>query len=346
MKTISILLPTRNEEKYIEKCLNSILGFVLPVEILTEILVIDGMSTDRTREIVTDFCTKESNIRLLDNPKLYQVAALNTGIEKSKGEMILRLDAHAIYPENYLIDLYTTITSVDCDCAGGVVETYPGSDTFQAAIVQSVTTHPFGVGNSSFRTSESHGYRDTVPYGLFHREIFTKYGKYNEQLVSGEDYELSSRIRLNGAKIWQNGSVKIKYFNQPTLYKFYRKQFEREGHYNVYMWYLAPYTFALRHVLPGVFAAGVIGGLILSLFSAVFLYIFLAVMILYALLALISSFQQSMRYRKYLLFPVLPFCFFGFHFLYGLGIISGILKLAVGKAPVRREKTSMKDDGR
>ena len=333
---ISILIPCRNEERYIVGCIKSIQNFIIPEDRETEILVIDGMSTDNTRFLINRLIKDDSRIRMLDNPRFFQVSALNIGIKESSGSFILRLDAHAVYPENYIEKLYTTWDEIKADCVGGVIETLPGADTFQAAIVQAITTHSFGVGNSSFRTGNSHGYKDTVPYGLFPKEVFQKYGYYNENLISGEDYEMSSRIRLHGGKIWQNGDVVVQYFNQPALYKFYQKQFVREGHYNVYMWYLAPYTFALRHAFPGVFAAGIIGGLILSFFSNIFLYIYLSVLLLYGLLAVLSSVQQAVRYRKLLFIPVLPLCFFGFHFLYGFGIISGIFKIMLGLAPVKK----------
>ena len=212
----------------------------------------------------------------------------------------------------------------------------PGADNYGAHVVQALTTHKFGVGNSGFRTGSKEGIADTVPYGFFKRSLVETTGFYNEQLVSGEDYEFNCRIRRSGGKVWLNPLIQVQYFNQPSLCQFYNKQFLREGHYNAYMWYLAPYTFAFRHAVPGVFSLGVIAGSALSIFSGFAFNIFIGVMMLYGVIAIISSVQQAFRYKKASFVFSLPLCFFGFHFSYGLGILSGITKIFLNIAPVKR----------
>jgi GT2 family glycosyltransferase len=162
-------------------------------------------------------------------------------------------------------------------------------------------------------------------------------GYYNELLVSGEDYEFNCRIKKLGGKIWLNPAIQVQYYNQESLIKFYKKQFSREGHYNTYMWYVAPYTFAYRHSIPGVFALGIIGGFILSFFSLFMGYVFISVVAVYFLVAVISSIQQARRYRKFMHIFTLPFCFFFFHFFYGMGILSGIFKLIFHLAPIQKK---------
>jgi glycosyltransferase involved in cell wall biosynthesis len=333
---ISVIIPCRNEEMFIEECIKSVCGFLLPANTEIEILVLDGISDDHTINIVQSFMQRDSRVRLIINEKQYQVSALNLGIKNAKGEYILRLDAHAIYPVDYLLLNYTTSVSTNGDNVGGIIITNPGADTYGAQLVQALTTHKFGVGNSGFRTGSSEGLVDTVPYGFFKRSLVEKYGYYNEQLVSGEDWEFNCRIRRSGGKVWLNPLIQVQYFNQPSLLKFYDKQFSREGHYNAYMWYLAPYTFAFRHSIPGVFALGVLGGCILSFFSDLILIVFAIVMLLYALMAVLSSIQQARRYKKPSFVAVLPFCFFLFHFVYGLGILSGLFKILSHSSPVQK----------
>jgi glycosyltransferase involved in cell wall biosynthesis len=337
---ISVIIPCRNEEKFIEECIKSVWGFLLPANTEIEILVLDGISDDHTVNIVQSIMQGDSRVRLIINEKKYQVAALNLGIRNAKGEYILRLDAHAVYPVNYLLLNYTTSVSTNADNVGGIIITMPGAETYGAQIVQALTTHKFGVGNSGFRTGSSEGSVDTVPYGFFKRSLVDKVGNYNEQLVSGEDYEFNCRIRRTGGKVWINPLIQVQYFNQPSLGQFLKKQYSREGHYNAYMWYLAPYTFAFRHSIPGVFSAGVITGGILSFFSGFILMIFIAIMMLYGVVAVISSVQQAYRYKRPSFIFTLPFCFFGFHFLYGLGVLSGIAKLILNIAPVKRIQES------
>lgn len=334
-KEISIIVPCRNEEKYIEKCLKSILKFDKLNELSNEIIFIDGMSTDRTKEILLDYSVQFANIRILNNPKLIQAAALNIGIASASGKYILRLDAHSEYPSDYLLKLIKTARRTNADNVGGIVITKPGNKTYNAYLVQALTTHKFGVGDSGFRTGAGEGETDTVPYGFFKREVFEKYGGFNEQLVRAQDYEFNRRIIINGGKIWRNPDIRISYFNQATLWGFLRKQFFKEAPYNVYMWYLAPYTFTYRHAITGAFALGIIAGFVLSFFSVVLKWIYIAVLILYFLLAVISSIQQAIRYRKIAHIFVLPISFFLFHFIHGIGLIKGAIKLMFGVSPVQ-----------
>lgn len=336
---ISVIIPCRNEEKFIEKCITSVREFQLPVNTEIEILIIDGTSDDNTASVVLGLMQKDSRIQLIINEKRYQVVALNLGIKHAKGEYILRLDAHAIYPENYLMLNYITLNKTNADNVGGVIITLPGSDNYGAQLVQALTTHKFGVGNSGFRIGATEGESDTVPYGFFKKSLIEKVGFYNEQLVSGEDYEFNVRIKKNKGKIWLNPLIQVQYFNQSSLFRFIKKQFVREGHYNAYMWYLAPYTFTFRHSIPGAFAIGIIGGIMLSFISSLIFYIFTTIILLYSLFALISSVQQASRYRKISFVLVLPFCFFIFHLFYGLGIISGIFKILFKLAPIKKSNT-------
>lgn len=334
-KELSIIIPCRNEEEYIERCIKSILAFEKLNEISHEIFFVDGMSTDRTIEILLDYSVQFENIRILNNPKLIQAAALNIGIARASGKYILRLDAHSEYPSDYLLKIIKTAKRTNADNVGGIFITKPGGNTYNAYLVQALTTHKFGVGDSGFRTGAREGKTDTVPYGYFKREIFEKYGGFDERLVRAQDYEFNRRIIINGGKIWQNPDIRISYFNQPTLWEFLRKQFFKEAPYNVYMWYLAPYTFTYRHAITGVFTLGVIVGFILSFFSIVFKWIYISVLILYFLLAVISSIQQAIRYRKIVHIFVLPISFFLFHFIHGIGLIKGAIKLMFGVSPVQ-----------
>jgi glycosyltransferase involved in cell wall biosynthesis len=336
---ISVIIPCRNEEAFIEKCITSVQKFQIPVNSEIEIFIIDGRSEDNTQSIVKKLMLSDNRIQLLCNDKKYQVSALNIGIEYSKGEYILRLDAHAIYPENYLLLNFETIIKTNADNVGGIIITRPGSDNYGARVVQALTTHKFGVGNSGFRIGSSEGEVDTVPYGFFKKTLINKVGFYNEHLVSGEDYEFNCRIRKSGGKVWLNPFIQVEYFNQPSLWGFYKKQFSREGHYNAYMWYVAPYTFAYRHSIPGVFVLGLIIGAILSFFISCILYIYIVVLLLYGFIAIYSAVQQALRYKTPSFAISLPFCFFGFHLLYGLGILFGILKLVLGISPVRKTES-------
>jgi glycosyltransferase involved in cell wall biosynthesis len=334
MHSVSILIPVYQEREFIRPCLDSVLNFLLPEDASIEVFVIDGMSTDGTRELIADHYAGDPRIRVIDNPARYQSAGLNKAIDLATGEYIMRLDAHSHYPRNYLAMCLETALRTDADNTGGIVTTLRRGTLYQAALVQALITHRFGVGNSGFRTDAAEGPADTVPYGFFKRGIFARVGKFDERLIRAQDYEMNRRIIHNGGSIWRNPKIDISYYPQPDFKSFIRKQLVLEAPYNAYMWYVAPYSFAARHAITAVFALGVIGGLILSFFFPVIRTMFVSVMVLYFVLAIVSAVQQAVRYRepRHVLF--LPVSFFLYHFLHGLGVIGGLLKLASGTAPV------------
>lgn len=336
MPLVSILIPVYQERDFIRPCLDSVLNFLIPEDTSIEVFVIDGMSTDGTRELIADNYAGDPRIRVIDNPSRYQSAGLNKGIDMSGGEYIMRLDAHSHYPRNYLLLCLETALRSDADNTGGVVTTLRRGTRYQGALVQALITHKFGVGNSGFRTDAREGPADTVPYGFFKREIFRKVGKFDERLIRAQDYEMNRRIIHRGGTVWRNPRIDISYYPVPDFKSFIQKQMLLEAPYNAYMWNVAPYSFAARHAITAVFAAGVIGGLALSPFFPFVRKIFLTVMVLYFALAIISAIQQAMRYRepRHVLF--LPVSFFLYHFLHGLGVIGGLLKLASGTAPVQK----------
>ena len=336
MHSVSILIPCYQERNFIRGCLESVLAFELPEFTEIEVLVLDGGSTDGTRDIVRDIAGGDNRVRLVDNPGRTQSAALNLGIPMSRGEYIMRLDAHSVYPADYLMLCLETALRTDADNTGGAVATLRRGNGYQSALVQAITTHRFGVGDSGFRTDAAEGPADTVPYGFFKRAIFERVGLFDERLLRAQDYEMNRRIIHNGGKVWLNPHIQVRYYQQPDLISFIRKQIVHEAPYNAYMWYVAPYAFALRHAVTGVFALGVLAGLALSPFSHVVRVAFLGVMALYLALAIVSGIQQAIRYRepRHVIFA--PIGFFLFHFLHGIGVLIGLMRLATGVAPVQR----------
>lgn len=330
---ISILIPTYNEEKFIEQCLQSVSNFILPPEIKIEVFIIDGCSEDSTPFLIKKFIANRPNYKLLINPKRFQSAALNMGIKNSKGQFIARLDAHTIYPNDYIQNCYAISESIGADNVGGLCTTLPGDDGLSAALVQALTTHKFGVGNSGFRVGATAGYVDTVPFGFFKRSTFKKIGTFNELLIRTQDYEFNKRITSRGGAIYLDPNIKSSYFNQKSLRKFFSKQFRLQGPYNIYMWYVAPYTFNLRHAATGTFVLFLFSGAIIPVFG-VYTYLWVSVVFIYIALAMLSSIQQAIRYKKSIMLLLLPPLFFTFHFCHGLGMWRGITKLIFRKAPV------------
>lgn len=339
--TVLIAIPIYNEEKYIISFLNSVLRFKIPNNVEVSVFLIDGMSNDGTRSLINNFIKDHKNFKLVDNPDRYQSQALNIIIKKYESDYIMRLDAHTIYPENYLMNCYSVSKKINAENVGGVLLTMQSLDRYESALVQALTTHSFGVGNSFFRTKNQFSKEvDTVPFGFFKTKVFKQIGLFDERLIRCQDYEFNRRIKLNGGKIWIDSNIISSYYNKPTLKQFYSKQFFKDAPYNPYMWYLAPYTFELRHAITGLFFSGLLIGGVLSYFFDFIMYIYVAVVLLYMILSILSSIQQSIRYRKILHVLILPFCFFTYHFIHGFGVIIGVIKLLFGIAPVQKNSLS------
>jgi glycosyltransferase involved in cell wall biosynthesis len=183
---VSVVVICRNEEGFIRACLESVLSWECPGYRL-EILVVDGCSTDRTRQIVQQLAARDTRVRLLDNAEGIKPAGLNIGLRAARGEWIVRLDAHSTYPPDYLAVCMETAGRTGADNVGGVCVTQPRGNSVQARLVQALTTHRFGVGDAGFRTGAAEGTADTVPYGCYRRQVFDKIGYFDERLIHSQD---------------------------------------------------------------------------------------------------------------------------------------------------------------
>lgn len=251
--SVSVIIPCRNERDYIGRCLDTLLAWKLPKGGI-EILAVDGMSTDGTRDILAKYEAADDRIRVLDNPGRIVPTALNIGIARSRGEFIVRIDAHAEYPSDYLLRCLDLLHSAGAVNAGGRVVTIPNGEGPWARAVASVTSHPFGVGGSAFRTAETPGFVDTVPFGTFRRSLFDKLGGFDERLTRNQDNEFNSRIIHSGGRIAFDPGIRVIYKNQASLRGLVRQAYHT-GMWNVYTLRLHPHTFALRRFIPAGFVA-------------------------------------------------------------------------------------------
>lgn len=321
---VSVIVPIRNEEKYIEKCIESIIGQSYPKDRM-EVLLVDGISKDNTRKIIERYVGRYRSIRLLDNPEKNVPAALNIGIKASKGDVVVRLDAHAYYDRDYISKCVDTLDKVDAYNVGGPIQTLPGDNTIKAKAIALATSHPFGVGNSQFRTSSDAKYVDTVPFGAFRRAIFDKVGLFNERLLRNQDIELNSRIRRSGGKIFLNPEIKSYYFNRSTLKALWQQNF-KNGMWNIFTSAVSQRSLSLRHFIPFIFIVSLAASLILSLIHPAGVLLFSLVAGSYLLANIFFSFKIGLKKGPETI-PFLPLVFSTLHFSYGLGSIFGVLTL-------------------
>lgn len=223
---VSIIIPCRNEEKFIGKCLDSIIAQDYPIDNL-EVLVVDGMSEDNTRKIVKNYIQKYSFVKLLENPQKIVPTALNIGIKNAKGDIFIIMGAHSIYEKDYIFKCVKYLHAYDVDNVGGIGITLPGDNTIIAKSIALALSHPFGVGNAYFRIgSKEPRYVDTVPFGCYKREVFDRIGLFDEDLVRNQDDEFNLRLIKNGGKILLGPDIISYYYARDSIHKLWKMYFQ------------------------------------------------------------------------------------------------------------------------
>ena len=323
---LSVVCPIYNEEKYIAKCINSLLQQDYPKDDL-EILFVDGMSKDNTRSIVLKFSAKYSFIKLLDNPNKIVPYAMNIGIKAAKGDVIMRLDAHATYENNYFSTLVKSLRLLNADNVGTVCKTDVLNKTPKTLAIREVLSNKFGVGNSTFRTGITEVQEvDTVPFGCWRREVFDKYGLYDVRLVRNQDIELNKRIKHGGGKIYIVPDSYCTYLARET-FKGISKNNYGNGKWNILtVFYTKQFkSLSLRHFIPLIFLLSLLVPTLLSFLYFPFIYVSLASLAAYVLA--LGSISMKLAVTKKLNFFYLLSSFIILHLSYGWGSLVGILKL-------------------
>ncbi len=327
MFQVSVIVPCRNEKKFISKCLDSIINQDYPKEKL-EVLVIDGMSDDGTRDIVKKYIQKYSFIKFLDNPKKIKPCALNLGIKKAKGDVIIIMDAHSVYSKDYISRCVANLEKYKVDNVGGLLKTIPPNNNLIAKAIAVCFNHFFGVGGSIFRTgAQEPQLVDTVFCGCYKKEVFDKVGLFNENLVRSQDMEFNLRLKKAGGKILLVPDIVAYYYPRSTLKSFFLHNFE-DGVWAVYPLKFVKIPFKLRHYIPLIFVSSLLGSLFLSLFSLIGKILFILIFGSYFLVSLFFSFEIAIK-KGWEYFFIMPVVFFARHFAYGLGSLWGIVRILI-----------------
>lgn len=323
---LSVIIPIYNEEKYIAKCLESILEQDYPKNDL-EVILVDGMSNDKTREIVASYTEKYFFIRLIDNPNRIAPWAMNLGIKEAKGDVIMRLDAHAIYETNYFSSLAYGLAKYEADNIGAVCKTDVLNKTSKTLAIREVLSNKFGVGNSVFRTGiQGDQEVETVPFGCWKREVFEKYGYYDVRLVRNQDIELNKRIIHGGGKIVIIPDTYSTYLARETYSKLAKNNFGN-GKWNILtVFYTGELrSLSVRHFVPLGFVIGLLLPLFLGFFWRPTIILSLAVLLLYLLsLGIVSA---KLALSKKLNFIYLLVSFIVLHISYGCGSLIALMNL-------------------
>jgi len=343
---VSVVIPMYNEERFIGQCLDSLASSTFPA-VQLEVLVVDGGSSDRSREIVAGRACRFSSLRLLDNPKRFPGAAMNIAIANASGDYVVRMDAHTEYPPEYISAVIEELQRTGAAAVGGCCVTCPGAPTLLARAFALFAQQPFGVGNSRFRLGRGGAFVDTVPFGAFRRALFARMDGFREDLRRHEDYEFNARIRAAGGEVYLSDRICSYYYNVATWGRFLRQAW-RGGYWNARCWLTSRPSFAWRHSVPLLFVAALVTSSIWGLFDRRSLYVLAFVGAAYAIAALISAYDVG-RKSDWRIGLVMPAVFFSYHFVYGIATVAGALATPFARgtrppaSPVRPEATRNRD---
>ncbi len=328
---VSIIIPCRNEEKFVARCLDSIIASDYPRGKI-EVLIVDGMSDDGTGEILERYSKEYPFIRRLENPLKITPCAFNLGIKHSKGDVIMIMGSHSTYGKDYISKCVRYLNEYDADNVGGKMITLPRDNTFIGKAIVTALSHRFGVGNSAFRTgSKKPVWVDTVFGGCYRRELFDRIGLFNEDLICTQDMEFNRRLKNAGGKILLVPEI-VSYYHARSDFRSYIKHNFRNG-----VWALVPFMYSStipvswRHLIPLVFVLSLIGSAALSFFYPGFLLLFVSICGLYLLANVYFSSKIALAKEDRRYIALMPVIFASLHIAYGLGSIKGLLKVIASK---------------
>jgi len=324
---ISVICPVYNEEKYIGGCIESLMNQDFSWND-SEIIMVDGLSSDKTRQIIGEYAAKYPFIKLLDNPRKITPVSLNIAIRAAKNDIIFRIDAHTTYPSDYFTVLSMNLIELKADNVGGICRTLPGGKGLVPVCIAKVMSSIFGMGNSYFRIGTKKIREvDTVPFGCFRREVFDRIGLFDEELIRNQDDEFNGRIIKNGGKIFLIPDVVIDYFARDKVSKL-SQMFYQYGLFKPLVNKKLGSSATIRQFFPLLFVLLILFTLIFLTFQLPFYEVFLTGLGLYLVLAISFAVKEGDSFSESLFIPIL---YFVLHVSYGFGYIRGIFRFLVLK---------------
>lgn len=289
-----------------------------------EVIISDGMSTDRTRDVIANFQREhpDLSVRVVENSLRTIPSGLNQAIRESSGEIIVRLDAHSIPIPEYVERCVSAHQMGKGDNVGGVWEIRPHTATWIAESISFAAAHPLGVGDALYRLNAKEGAVDTVPFGSFRRTLIEKIGAFDETLLANEDYEFNTRVRESGGTVWLDPSIRCIYFSRETLGKL-AFQYWRYGFWKIQMLKRYPHTVRWRQALPPVFVLSLIVLSVLSLWIVFARYFLAAQLLVYFITLGLAGFELAIKKRKGFLVFGMPPAISTMHVSWGAGFLWG-----------------------
>jgi len=327
---VSLIIPCRDEEKFIGMCLDSVIANDYPKGRF-EVLIVDGMSNDGTREIVKKYVKEHPFIKLFDNPKKIIPSAMNIGIKNATGEIIMKIDSHARYSEDYISKCVSFLFEYNSDNVGGVIVALPRNNTSIGKAIVLSLSHPFGIGNSLFRLGPKKPiWADTAFSGCYRRDVFDRIGLYDENIARSEDVLINSKLRKSGGKILLVPEIVSYYYARSNFWDFIKHNFNN-GFWITYPLKFGKVLFSLRHLVPLAFVSILIASLAMLFFFPILEWLFLFILGLYCLINLFFSLKIAISKKSLGYLILMPIMFLALHTGYGIGSLWGLFKIVLPK---------------
>ena len=329
LESVSVVIPCYNEERFIGKALEN-LADQYDIECY-EIVVVDGLSEDRTREAIAQFQERrpEVVIRVLDNPARNIPTALNIGVASARGEIVARMDAHAVPSAGYVRRCVEVLRENEWGVVGMPCHVRPGANTLLARAIAIAVSHPFGIGNAKYRLQEGKTQQesvDTVAFSCFRKKLWEELGGFNEELLTNEDYDFNYRVRLRGGTVLLDRAEHCDYFARATL-RSLSGQYFRYGQWKARMLMLYPRSIRWRHLVAPMFVASIVLLLLLGLFWPTAWWVLGLELLAYFSLALVLSWQRGHGEADRLpLTLILPLVFLTIHLSWGVSFFLGLVR--------------------
>ncbi|CDM65199.1 glycosyltransferase family 2 protein [Pyrinomonas methylaliphatogenes] len=316
---VTVIMPVRNEARFIARSLGAVLNQDYPPERL-QIIVVDGMSTDGTREKVERLRRRGVDLCLIDNPGVIVPTGLNAALRLAKGEVIVRVDGHCEIAPDYVRRCVAHLESGEADGVGGPLETV-GTGIVAQAIARAMSS-PFGVGGSAFRTVRDRAlYVDTIAFPAYTRRIVEMAGPFDEELVRNQDDEYNYRLRKLGARLLLAPDVRARYYSRSSFRSLWR-QYLQYGYWKVRVLQKHPAQMRWRQFVPPLFVFAIAVASILAPFDGGSSLMTLG--LVYSASAIACALYEGRSYPT--LMPLVALAFATMHLAYGIGFWVGLIK--------------------
>jgi len=327
-ETVSVVIPCFNEERYIGQALDQLADQYDSDSY--EIIIIDGLSTDRTRDVIDDFRQRRSDVTVtvVDNPARNIPTALNLGVRAARGQIIARMDAHAVPTAGYVRRCVDVLQEGRASVVGMPCNVLPGDNSSMARAIAVAVSHPFGIGDATYRLGKSGPLQepvDTVAFACFRKSLWNDLGGFNEALLTNEDYDFNYRVRQSGKEVILDRSGHCDYFARTSLGSLGR-QYLRYGGWKAEMIRLQPGSIKLRHLVAPLFVLSLFLLILLSLFLPLARWLLLAEVVTYLFFALVAGWLALRKARVSLaMLPIMPVIFATIHLTWGTSFLFRIL---------------------